>query len=356
MDEEHNDPRDPDATTRVARRREDVRRGAARRGGSRAVADDPVIRLGVSACLLGEEVRFDGGHKRDAFLVRTLGRFVTWVPVCPEVAVGMGTPRESVRLVKHGDDSRMVGLQSGRDWTETMASWASAHVEELGRARLHGFVLKKDSPSCGVFRVKRWPAKGGPGTRDGRGLFAAELVARLRLLPVEEEGRLQDMRLRENFIERVFAYERWLRLLDEDPSPEGLARFHAAHELTVLSHDPAAWARLGRIVARAGRISWTDASRRYGELLLETLAVVATRGRHAAAMRRLTRLVADGMTAGDRRELAAAIADYRAEHVPLVVPLTLLRHHLRVRGAPEWAASQVYLSPYPKELMLRNHV
>jgi uncharacterized protein YbgA (DUF1722 family)/uncharacterized protein YbbK (DUF523 family) len=316
----------------------------------------PALRIGVSACLLGEEVRYDGGHKKDAFLVRTLGPFVTWVPVCPEMALGMGTPREPVRLVKHAGGDRMLGAKSGTDFTERMQTWARAHAEEHSRARLHGFVLKKDSPSCGVFRVKRWPAKPGPGTRDGQGLFARELIARLALLPVEEEGRLQDAALRENFIERVFAYERWLRLLDEDPTPAGLVEFHTVHKLTVLSHSPQAYAKLGRLVARAGKLAWTELSARYGELLMASLAVVATRGRHVNAMQHLAGFVADEMTKDDRRELSAALADYRAGHVPLVVPLTLLRHHLRVRGAPEWARSQVYLSPYPKELMLRNHV
>lgn len=316
---------------------------------------DPAIRLGVSACLLGEEVRYDGGHKRDPFLVKTLGRFVTWVPVCPEMAIGMGSPRESVRLVEEGGSVRMVAPRSGRDFTERMETWARAHAEELARARLHGFVLKKDSPSCGVFRVKTHHAKGLP-TRDGRGLFARELVARFKLLPVEEEGRLHDMALRENFIERMFAYERWLRLLDEDPTPKGLVRFHTVHKLTVLSHSPEGYAKLGRIVARAGRTPWEELCERYGTLFMESLCVPATRGRHVNALQHLAGFVSDAMTAADRAELAESVADYRTGHVPLIVPLTLLRHHLRGRGAPDWATSQVYLTPYPKELMLRNHV
>lgn len=317
--------------------------------------DDPAVRLGVSACLLGEEVRYDGGHKRDLFLLKTLGRFVTWVPVCPEVAIGMGTPRESVRLVEEGGDVRMIAPKSGRDWTGSMETWARAHMDELARARLHGFILKKDSPSCGVFRVKTHHGKKLP-TRDGRGLFARELISRFKLLPVEEEGRLYDMGLRENFIERMFAYERWLRLLDEDPTPKGLVRFHTVHKLTVLSHSPEGYLKLGRIVSRAGRTPWDDLAERYGTLFMESLSVLATRGRHVNALQHLAGFVSAEMTPSDRAELSAAIADYKAEHVPLIVPLTLLRHHLRNREAPDWAMSQVYLSPYPKELMLRNHV
>lgn len=316
----------------------------------------PPLRLGVSACLLGEKVRFDSGHKRDEFVVGTLGRYVEWVPVCPEMAIGMGTPRESVRLVQQGGGVRMIAPKSGRDWTEAMTDWATAHMAELERARLHGFVLKKNSPSCGLFRVKLYSPKGGPATRDAQGLFARELVSRFALLPVEEEGRLCDAPLRENFIERLFAYQRWLQLLDEAPTPKGLVAFHTAHKMTLLSHSPEHYARLGRIVARAGKTPWADLAERYGALFMEGLTVLATRGRHVNAIQHLAGFVSDAMNAADREELNAAIADYRAQLVPLIVPITLLRHHLRDRGAPAWAMSQVYLAPYPKELMLRNHV
>jgi len=186
--------------------------------------DPPVVRLGVSACLLGEKVRYDGGHKRDRFLVETLGPRVQWVPVCPEMAIGLGVPRESVDLVRTKSGVRMVATKSGKDHTEAMESWAAAHVEELARARLHGFVLKKDSPSCGLFGVKLHHESGRAATRDGRGLFANALVARFKLMPVEEEGRLADVKIRENFLERVFAYERWTRLLDESSTPRDHAR------------------------------------------------------------------------------------------------------------------------------------
>jgi uncharacterized protein YbbK (DUF523 family) len=239
----------------------------------------PVVRLGVSACLLGENVRYDGGHKRDPFLVETLGPRVQWVPVCPEMAIGLGVPRESVRLVRTKAGLRMVASESGKDHTDAMETWAAAHVEELARARLSGFVLKSGSPSCGLFGVKVQRENGRTATRDGRGLFAAALVARFKLLPVEEEGRLEDARLRENFLERVFVYERWTRLLDETPTPRALAAFHAAHETMLLARSPMAHARLGRLVARAGAAPWDDLARRYGELLMEAMSVPATRGR-----------------------------------------------------------------------------
>jgi uncharacterized protein YbbK (DUF523 family) len=182
------------------------------------------VRLGVSACLLGENVRYDGGNKRDRFLVEILGPRVQWVPVCPEMAIGLGVPRESVRLVATKSGLRMIAPKSGKDHTDAMETWAAAHVEELARARLSGFVLKSDSPSCGLFGVKVHRAGGRTATRDGRGLFATALVARFKLLPVEEEGRLADVKVRENFLERVFAYERWTRLLDESSTPRDHAR------------------------------------------------------------------------------------------------------------------------------------
>jgi uncharacterized protein YbgA (DUF1722 family)/uncharacterized protein YbbK (DUF523 family) len=320
-----------------------------------AGAGGPTIRLGVSACLLGQEVRFDGGHKRDPFLVKTLGAFVEWVPVCPEMEIGLGTPRESVRLVRSAEGTRLVAPRSGLDHTEAMERWARSHLDELARLRLHGFVLKKDSPSCGLFRVRLYSAK-GQATRDGRGLFARELLERFKLLPAEEEGRLQDMPLRENFLERVFAYERWLRLLEEHPTPRGLVAFHTVHKLAVMSHSPAHYQRLGRLVARAGKTPWRELEAGYGELFMEALAVRATRGKHVNVLQHLAGFVSKAMGKEDRRELEEAISDYRSGHVPLIVPLTLLRHHLRRHEAPPWALEQVYIAPYPKELMLRNHV
>jgi len=331
--------------------------GASTRSPQReSAAEEPVLRLGVSACLLGREVRFDGGHKRDPFLVQTLGKWVEWVPVCPEVEIGLGTPRPSLRLIAKGKGTRMVVPKTGEDHTERMGTWAAAHVETLAKARLHGFVLKKDSPSCGVFRVKRYAPTGGPAMRDGQGLFARALVERFRLLPVEEEGRLHDLPLRENFIERLFAYDRWLRFLDGRPKPKDLVAFHTVHKLTVLSHSPDHYRRLGRLVARAGKTPFPALCADYGALFMEALTIHATRGRHTNVLQHLAGFVKEGVDGDDRAELHGSISDYRAGHVPLVVPLTLLRHHLRRTGAAPWATSQVYLSPYPKELLLRNHV
>lgn len=310
------------------------------------------IRVGASTCLLGQHVRYDGGHKKDPFVTGSLARFVAFVPVCPEVELGLGTPRESVRLVRLGDGVRMVGHRSGTDHTDAMRRWAEGRVRELEGEDLCGYVLKKDSPSCGMERVKVY-AK-GPAARTGRGLFAEALMERMPLLPVEEEGRLNDPRLRENFIERVFAYRRLKDLLGSRWTLGDLVRFHTAEKLLVLAHDPAAYRALGRLVAAAKGRPRAEVAREYGQAFMRGLAKLATPGKHANVLQHMAGFFKD-LPLEERRELHEAIADYRHGLVPLVVPLTLLGHHVRRHGVA-WLQSQSYLQPHPKELMLRNHV
>ncbi len=317
--------------------------------------EGPTIRLGISTCLLGENVRFDGGHKQDLFLIKTLGRYVEWVPVCPEVEIGLGTPRESLRLVGDAEAPRLVAPKSGSDHTKTMRTWAQRRLEDLAALNLHGYVLKKDSPSCGLFRVRVYGEKGMPA-RTGQGIFARELVIRLPLLPVEEEGRLHDMRLRENFIERIFAYYRWSRMVDNEATPAGLVRFHTSHKMTVMAHSPRHLQEMGRLVAQAGSRSWEKVVTQYGQLLMEALSVLGTAKKHASVLHHLMGYVKKVLNSADKTEVLGLIEDYRRGLVPLVVPLTLLQHHFRRHSVPDWVHQQVYLNPYPKELMLRNHV
>ena len=206
------------------------------------------IRLGISACLLGEPVRFDGGHKRDPFLVESLGQFVDWVPVCPEVESGLDAPRESMRLVQTDSRIRLLTNKTAQDHTTRMHGYARRRVEELVDDALVGFVLKKDSPTCGLERVKVYGTAGMP-VKSGRGLFAHALVTRFPLLPVEEEGRLNDPRLRENFVERIFAYRRLRALFATRWSMGTVVRFHTAHKLTLMAYRPEADQRLGRLAA-----------------------------------------------------------------------------------------------------------
>jgi uncharacterized protein YbgA (DUF1722 family)/uncharacterized protein YbbK (DUF523 family) len=305
-------------------------------------------------------VRYDGGHKRDAFLSKTVGRFVEWVPVCPEVEVGMGIPREAIHLVSAddgvtsaGERVRLVGVRSGRDWTEAMTRYARKRVRDLARADLSGYVLKKDSPSCGMDRVR--VHHGSTATRNGRGLFAEALVQAMPNLPIEEEGRLNDPVLRENFIERVFAYQRVRALLAGRWSSGDLVRFHTAHKLQVLAHSRAGYTELGRLVAHVTERPRSDVATAYEAVFMRTLSRVATAGRHADVMMHIVGHLKTLIDAGDRRELLDSIEQHRHGQVPLVVPVTLIRHHVR-RNNVAYLRDQSYLDPHPRELALRNHV
>ena len=313
------------------------------------------LRVGVSACLLGQKVRYDGQHKRDPFLVDVLGEFVAWVPVCPELEVGMGVPREPIRLVGAATAPRLVAERSGADHTAAMRRYAEARVEELSRLDLSGFVTKKDSPSCGLMRVRVYPEKGGAPRRDGVGAFARVLVERQPLLPVEEEGRLNDPALRESFIERIFAYARWKEAVAAGMRRGDLVAFHTAHKLALLAHSPAAYRRLGALVAGMAKGAVAPILEEYGREFMEALRVPATRGRHVNVLQHMLGYFRETLPRDDRKELEEVVRDYERGLVPLVVPQTLLRHHVRRQGV-EYLAGQSYLDPDPKELMLRNRV
>ena len=315
---------------------------------------DRPIRLGVSSCLLGNEVRFDGGHKRNRFVTDLLGRFVEWVPVCPEVEVGMGTPRPSLRLVSEGGKVRMVEVGSGRDHTGAMERYAARRVRALRKLDLCGYVLKKDSPSCGMERVRLYGEKSMP-TRQGRGLYASALMAAYPQLPVEEEGRLNDPKLRENFIERVFAYQRLSQLFRGRWTRGQVVAFHTAHKLQLMAHSTVAYRELGRLVAELKQTPRAQFREQYAQGFMEALSKLASRGRNTNVLQHAAGYLKKKLDSASRTEMAELIHDYRTELVPLVVPLTLIRHHVRCHEI-EYLKGQVFLEPHPKELMLRNHV
>ena len=316
-------------------------------------SEDRSIRIGISSCLLGCNVRYDGGHKRDDFLVGTFAKWVRWLPVCPEVEVGMGTPRESVRLLRDGAELRMVAPKSGTDWTAAMRDYAHRRVAALAAEDLCGYVLKKDSPSCGMERVKIYGV--GMPTRSGRGLFAAALLERFPDLPVEEEGRLNDPQLRDNFVERVFAYRRLKDLFAPRWRLGDLVAFHTAHKLQLLAHSPQGYRELGRVVAAAKGRDRDELVREYSAGFMAALRVIATPRRNTNVLQHILGYFKKVLDAPSRAELVALIADYQGGLVPLIVPVTLIRHHVR-RHAVAYLAGQTYLEPHPKELMLRNHV
>ncbi len=320
------------------------------------VHEMPQLRLGVSACLLGQEVRFDGGHKHMPFLTRVLSTYVEWVPVCPEVEVGMGIPRETIRLVGTPEKPQLVAPKSGTDYTDVMQTWAQKRLDDLGKLDLHGYVLKKDSPSCGLFRVRVYHPDTDMPNRDGSGLFAKALMDRQPLFPVEEEGRLNDLPLRENFIERMFACYRWKKLLAENPTPGGLVAFHSTMKMCVLSHSPRHYREMGQLVAKAGVMLWNEVITQYGQMLMAGLQVLPTPGKHVNVLMHLMGFLKDVLTSEDKVELLEVFESCRQRLIPLIVPITLLKHHLKRHVVPDWVHQQVYLNPYPMELMLRNHV
>lgn len=304
-------------------------------------------RIGISRCLLGDEVRFDGGHKHDSFLADVLGRAVEWVPVCPEVEVGMGIPREAIHLVTDASGVpsgsqrvRLLGVKSGKDWTADMSRYSRDKVRALAAANLSGYVLKKDSPSCGMERVR--VHQRGMRTRNGRGLFAEALLVAMPNLPVEEEGRLNDPALRENFIERVFAYQRLRSLFADRWTAGSLVRFHTRHKLQLLAHSRVGYTELGRLVAGVKGRGRRELAESYETVFMRTLKRVATPGRHADVMMHIAGHLKRRLDEGDRRELLEAIEAHRRGEAPLAVPMTLIRHHVR-RHDVDYLREQVYL-------------
>ncbi len=312
------------------------------------------IRIGISACLLGSEVRFDGGHKRDPFLTDSLGRFVEWVPVCPEVEAGFGTPRESMRLVRTDGRLRLVTNKTARDMTASLDEFVERRVPQFAQDDLSGYILKKDSPSCGMERVKVYDVNNVPD-RSGRGLFAASLLEHYPDLPVEEEGRLSDPRLRESFVDRVYAYWRLRSLFRDSWTVGGLVRFHTAHKLILMSYSPDAYRQLGRLVAEAASIPADVLPQRYTHAFMTALSRPATRKRHTNVLQHMAGYFKETIEPSSKAELAAAIEEYRRGLVPLIVPVTLVRHHVLACGV-KYLEEQLYLDPHPRELMLRNFV
>ena len=310
------------------------------------------LRLGVSACLLGHAVRYDGGHKRDGFVADVLAEHFELVPVCPEVAIGLGVPRAPIRLVQTAAGVRVRGVRDGSlDVTDALDAEAARAQRE--QPALCGYVLKKNSPSCGLERVKTYTEAGMPHGR-APGAFAAGLQARAPLLPLEEEGRLNDPALRENFIERVFAYARWQALTAGEVSGAALVDFHSRHKYQLLAHNQAAYRRLGPLVARAGRRPAPELLADYGRQFMAALSRPASVGNHVNVLQHLAGYLKDALDGGDKAELQTAIDDYHQRRAPRLVPVTLLRHHLR-RAPHPWAAAQTYLNPDPRQQLLLNH-
>lgn len=311
------------------------------------------IKIGISACLLGEHVRYDGGHKHDRYITDTLGAYFSFVPVCPEVGCGLPTPREAMRLEGDPAAPRLMTRQTRIDKTEQMQAYCAAKIGELTNEDLCGFIFKKDSPSSGLFRVKVY--NNGQAQKVGSGLFAAAMSRHFPLLPMEEEGRLNDAALRENFIERIFSYRRWKRFLAEKPAMARLVEFHTGNKLLMMAHSPQIYREMGVLVAHGADMVLVDLLQRYEELFLKGLALHATVKKNTNVLQHIMGYFKQQLTADEKVELLEIIGQYHDGLLPLIVPMTLMRHYVK-KYDQQYLKGQVYLAPHPAQLMLRNHV
>ncbi|BHH85991.1 YbgA family protein [Desulforhopalus sp. 52FAK] len=310
------------------------------------------IIIGVSSCLLGNKVRFDGGHKHDRYITGTLGTFFDFVPVCPEVECGLPIPREAMRLVGDPEDPLLLTSRTGVDHTKRMKDWTLSRVEQLADNDLCGFIFKSKSPSSGMERVKVYGKNNMPRP-VGVGLFARAFMERFPLIPVEEEGRLHDMVLRENFIESVFVYRRW-RALAEDFSLDKLVHFHTEHKMLLRSHSEKHYRELGRVVAKAGSLDLNELLTVYQETLMAAMRLKPTVKKHVNVLQHMMGYFKKQISSDEKQELLEVIESYRQHHVPLIVPITMMNHYVR-KYNDVYLEKQYYLKPHPTELKLRNH-
>lgn len=312
------------------------------------------IRLGISACLLGAPVRYDGGHKLDRFLSDVLGNYVEYVPVCPEVECGLPVPREPMHLEGDPESPHLVTIRSRQDHTRRMLEWSAQRVRELEAEHLCGFIFKSDSPSSGMERIKIHDAVGIP-RKTGRGLFARAFMQHFPLMPVEDEGRLHDMPIRENFIQRIFVYYRWQSGVRRTSNLGSLVDFHTRHKLLVMSHSPKHYSLLGRLVASGKDMPSGKLFGEYVKLLMEALRLKATPKKNTNVLQHLSGYFKKVLSADEKQELGELISAYHDGYLPLIVPVTIINHYVRKYDQP-YLKQQHYLNPHPIELQLRNHV
>ncbi|MEN6319331.1 MAG: DUF523 and DUF1722 domain-containing protein [Syntrophaceae bacterium] len=312
------------------------------------------IRLGISMCLLGENVRYNGGHFLDRFLRDTLGKYVEYVPVCPEVECGFGIPRETLRLVGNPKRPHLMTTHTGVDHTERMETWASKRVAELENENLCGFIFKSDSPSSGMERVKVYDDKGVP-RKIGVGVFARIFMEHFPLTPVEEEGRIHDPILRENFIDCIFTYRRYRESMEGKNRIGSLVDFHTRNKLLLMAHSPKHLQRMGNLVANAKKLPMKDLIKDYEKSLMETMALKPSTAKHTNVLHHAMGYFKKTLSADEKQELLEIIDEYRKGFIPMIVPITLLSHYVRKYNEP-YLKEQTYLNPHPLELQLRNHV
>jgi len=313
------------------------------------------LRLGVSSCLLGKLVRYDGGHKYDSWIVEILGQYAEYIDLCPEAESGLSIPREPIRLVGQKQDYHALGTKTSQDVTIQLQGYSLEAMGKLSDLRLCGYILKSKSPSCGMERVKVYPTHGGAAGKTGVGIFARELLRSYPLLPIEEEGRLHDPALRENFIERVFVMQRWWQMLAQPVSAKEIIRFHTIHKYLIMAHSPQHYREMGKLVASVKQYDPQDFLKSYLELLMTATARKATPSKHQNVLLHILGYFKTDLDAFEKQELIRLIAQYKDGLIPLIVPITLINHYVK-KYQKDYLEDQVYLNPHPMELKLRNHV
>jgi uncharacterized protein YbgA (DUF1722 family)/uncharacterized protein YbbK (DUF523 family) len=315
---------------------------------------DDRINIGISTCLTGENVRWNGGHARDRYLTDTLGLYVNYVPVCPEVECGMGVPRETLHLEGDPDNPRLVTSRTNIDHTDRMNKWARQRVKALSKEDLCGFIFKKKSPSSGLFNVAVRNDRGIP-QHNGQGLFARAFTTHFPLIPVEEEGRLHDPKLRETFIEQIFTLKRWRETLGKRKSVSRLVDFHSRHKLLIMSHSPNRARMMGKLAAGGKSPDMIDRFDRYEALLMEALRLKTTLKKNINVLQHIMGYFKKDLSSDEKKELLDIFDQYLRGFVPLIVPVTLLNHYVRKYDQP-YLEKQIYLNPHPLELKLRAYV
>lgn len=313
------------------------------------------LKIAISACLSGAEVRYNGGHKASRLCNEVLTEYFDFVPVCPEMAIGLGVPRSPIRLIGDPADPQAVDSHDpGLELSGPLRAYGQQMAAEL--TDICGYIFMQKSPSCGLERVKVYKANGYPAYEGGRGLYAAAFCQQRPDLPVEEDGRLCDPVLRENFITRVYAYADWQRLIAEGLSRGALIAFHARYKYQLMANNPEQYKALGKLLGNMTRDDDPQAlGPRYFSQLMQALRRCASRGNHSNVLLHLSGYLRNALSQDDRQEIRQLINQYHAGIVPLVVPLTLLKHHLRIHPDP-YLLQQVYLQPHPESLSLRNAI
>ncbi len=315
---------------------------------------EPKILIGVSSCLLGNPVRYDGGHKHDRYITDVLADYFDFIPVCPEVECGLPVPRETLRLAGDPEKPRLITSRTGVDHTEKMLSFCRLKIKELETEDLCAFIFKKDSPSSGLHRVKVY-SDSGYARKTGRGLFAAAIKDSFPRLPVEEEGRLHDASLREAFIESIFCYRRWKDFLNDTPDHKRLVDFHTRHKLQLMAHSQKHLSKMGKLVAAGKNIPREELLYDYEINLMGALSLKATTKKNVNVLQHIIGYFKKIIGGDDKAELLRLIDNYARSLIPLIVPLTLISHYIRKHDV-SYLQNQTYLEPHPAELMLRNHV